>query len=111
MDNDASKARQVFGYHYLWKWQGERGETEVHCARLNTHIPLWIMIDEPNVDILESSYTLEARTPRGQFSYAFTETVVRKLFQSIKTGTHQAANIQNQRRSKAGCVQLYRNVL
>ena len=124
MDNDFPKAGQVFDYHYLWKWQGERGETEgrkirpccmtlvilnergkhllfiaaitskapeatrvgvkipeteAHRARLDTHIPLWIMIDELNVDILESSYTLEARSPRGQFSYTFTESVVRKL--------------------------------
>ncbi len=124
MDNDFPNAGQVFDYHYLWKWQGARGEsegrkirpccmtlvilneqgkhllfiaaitskapegtrvgvkipeTEAHRARLDTHIPLWIMIDELNVDILESSYTLEARSPRGQFSYAFTESVVRKL--------------------------------
>lgn len=124
MENDFPKAGQVFDYHYLWKWQDARGETEgrkirpccmalvvvneqgkhllfiaaitsktpeasrvgvkipeteAHRAHLDTHILLWIMIDELNVDILESSYTLEARTPRGQFSHAFTGTVIRKL--------------------------------
>lgn len=124
MGNDFPKAGQVFDYHYLWKWQDARGEsegrkvrpccmalvvvneqgkhllfiaaitskapeasrigvaipeTEAHRARLDIHVPLWIMIDELNVDILESSYTLEERSPRGQFSHTFTETVIRKL--------------------------------
>ena len=28
MADDFPKAGQVFGYHYLWKWQATRGETE-----------------------------------------------------------------------------------
>ena len=28
MADDFPKAGQVFGYHYLWKWQAARGETE-----------------------------------------------------------------------------------
>ncbi len=41
-------------------------------------MPLWIMVDELNVDILEASYVLENRTPLGQFSAAFTNMVIRR---------------------------------
>ena len=53
-------------------------ETEARRARLDTIMPLWIMVDELNVDILEASYVLENRTPLGQFSAAFTNMVIRR---------------------------------
>ncbi len=61
-------------------------ETEAHRAKLDTHIPLWIIVDELNVDILEASYTLEDRTPQGQFGSAFTDTVLRGVQSVRNTG-------------------------
>lgn len=61
-------------------------ETEAHRAKLDTHIPLWVMVDEMNVDILEASYTLENRTPRGQFGPAFTDSILRAVQSVRKTG-------------------------
>lgn len=131
MTSDFPSAGQVFDYHYLWKWQDEKGETEgrkkrpscmvvvmvntegqhvlfispitskqpasdrlaiaipeteAHRARLDTSIPLWVIVDELNVDVLEASYTLEDRTPRGQFGPAFTDTILRGVQSVRKTG-------------------------
>lgn len=121
MADDFPCVGQVIDYHYLWKWQECRGETEgrkkrpscvvvvaidrngqhhlfilpitskepvadrqallipeteARRAKLDTHIPLWVIVDEVNYDILETSYTLEDRTARGQFSPAFSKQIV-----------------------------------
>ncbi|MEO9824146.1 MAG: hypothetical protein ABJF50_06990 [Paracoccaceae bacterium] len=137
MANDFPEAGQVFDYHYLWKWQDEKGETEgrkkrpscmalamvnaegqqvlfiapitskqpdaervaiaipeteteteAHRAKLDSHIPLWVIVDELNADVLETSYTLEDRSPRGQVGPAFTNTVLRGIQSVRKTGKH-----------------------
>lgn len=121
---DFPTAGQVFDYHYLWKWQADRGETEgrkkrpscvvivvtnraghhvmfiapitskapgpgrtvlevpeteARRARLESDIPLWVVLDELNADILETSYTLEERSPRGSFGAAFTDAILREV--------------------------------
>ena len=128
MADDFPKAGQVFGYHYLWKWQATRGETEgrkkrpscvavvvvneagkhvlfiaaitskeprpdqvgiavpeteARRAKLDVSIPLWGMVNALNADVLESSYTLDERSPRGAFSPAFTDKIVRGV-QSVR---------------------------
>ncbi|WP_342629951.1 hypothetical protein AAC691_10115 [Nguyenibacter vanlangensis] len=60
-------------------------ETEARRANLDTHIPLWVMVDEMNADVQEFSYTLEDRTPRGQFSSAFTDQIIRGV-QAVRAG-------------------------
>lgn len=122
--DDFPIAGQVFDYHYLWKWQAEKGETEgrkkrpscvvvvvtnadghhvmfiapitskapdpgrtaleipeteARRAGLDTNLPLWVVLDELNADILEASYTIEDRTARGLFSQAFTDAIVRTV--------------------------------
>lgn len=52
-------------------------ETEARRAKLDTHLPLWVILDELNVDVLETSYTLEDRSARGSFSSAFTDAILR----------------------------------
>ena len=59
-------------------------ETEARRAKLDTDVALWIMVDELNADILEASYTLEDRTPRGAFSAVFTDAIVRGV-QGVRT--------------------------
>ena len=130
MAADFPVAGQVFDYHYLWKWQADRGETEgrkkrpscvaivvtdqaeqhvmfiapitskspgpdrtaleipeteARRAKLDAHISLWVILDELNADIFEASYTLEDRTPRGAFSPAFTDAIVRGVQQVRST--------------------------
>ncbi|SIO00361.1 hypothetical protein SAMN05444722_0078 [Rhodovulum sp. ES.010] len=127
---DFPAAGQVFDYHYLWKWQADRGETEgrkkrpscvvivvtnaaghhvmfiapitskapdagrvalevpeteARRANLDTHLPLWVIVDELNADILETSYTLEERAARGSFSPAFTDAILRGV-QRLRAG-------------------------
>lgn len=122
MAADFPAAGQVFDYHYLWKWQADRGETEgrkkrpscvvivvanaaghhimfiapitsktpepdrssleipeteARRANLDTNLPLWVILDELNADVLETSYTLEERSARGTFSPAFTDAILR----------------------------------
>lgn len=124
MTADFPAAGQVFDYHYLWKWQADRGEaegrkkrpscvvivitnadghhvmfiapitskapdqgrttleipeTEARRASLDSDLALWIVLDELNADILETSYTLEERSPRGSFSPAFTDAILREV--------------------------------
>ncbi|MBB2164509.1 hypothetical protein HLH26_08135 [Gluconacetobacter sp. 1b LMG 1731] len=121
MADDFPRVGQVIDYHYLWKWQDARGETEgrkrrpscvvvvaidrngkhhlfllpitskepaagrqavlipeteARRAKLDTRFPLWVIVDEVNYDILETSYTLDDRSPRGQFSPAFSDQIV-----------------------------------
>jgi len=54
-------------------------ETEARRANLERDLRLWIIVDELNADILETSYTLEDRVPRGQFSQAFTDKLIRAV--------------------------------
>ena len=54
-------------------------ETEARRARLGSDLPLWVVLDELNADILETSYTLEERSPRGSFSPAFTDAILRGI--------------------------------
>ena len=129
MTADFPAAGQVFDYHYLWKWQADRGETEgrkkrpscvvivvtdqagqhvmfiapitskapgegrvgleipeteARRARLESDVPLWVILDELNADILETSYTLEERSRRGSFSPAFTDAILREV-QRLRT--------------------------
>ena len=129
MTADFPAAGQVFDYHFLWKWQAERGETEgrkkrpscvvvvvtnqagqhvmfiapitskspapgrtaleipeteARRARLETDVPLWVILDELNADVLETSYTLEERSPRGSFGAAFTDAILHEV-QRLRT--------------------------
>ncbi|APX18107.1 hypothetical protein [Phaeobacter inhibens] len=61
-------------------------ETEARRAKLDTVIPLWVMVDELNADVLEASYTLEDRTPRGQFTTAFTDLIIRSAQEVRRAG-------------------------
>ncbi len=131
MAADFPSPGQVFDYHFLWKWQAERGETEgrkkrpscvalvvvnkdgnhvlfiapitskaptkgraflaipeteARRAQLDTSVPLWVMLDELNADILETSYVIEDRSPRGAFSPAFTDSILRGVQQVRAAG-------------------------
>ena len=131
MTADFPAAGQVFDYHYLWKWQTDRGETEgrkkrpscvvivvtnqagqhvmfiapitskspdegrvaleipeteARRARLDSDVPLWVVLDELNADILENSYTIEERSPRGSFGAAFTDAILREVQRLRATG-------------------------
>lgn len=61
-------------------------ETEARRAGLDTVVPLWVMVDELNADILEASYMLEDRTPRGQFSNMFTDMIITHAHEVRKAG-------------------------
>lgn len=55
---------------------------EVKRADLETDKPLWIIVDEVNVDVWERSWYLEDRTPQGHFGAAFVKTIQRLLQQA-----------------------------
>ena len=61
-------------------------DTEARRAKLDTTIPLWIMVDELNADLLEASHVLEDRVPRGQFSSTFTDMIIRRTHDVRKAG-------------------------
>jgi len=61
-------------------------ETEAYRAKLSTDVPLWVVVSELNADILEQSYVLEDRTPRGRFGPAFTKAVAGKIQEIRKAG-------------------------
>ena len=134
---DFPVAGQVFDYHFLWKWQADRGETEgrkkrpscvvivitndaghhvmfiapitskapdegrtalempeteARRASLDTNLPLWVILDELNADILETSFTLEDRSPRGSFSPAFTDSILRGVQRLRAVGRTRLSN-------------------
>lgn len=133
MTSDFPKAGQVIEYHYLWRWQSERGETEGRKTRPSCvvlvvansagnrvlfiapitsrqpgrdrtslaipeierrraeldNIPLWILVDELNVDVLETSYTLEDRVPIGKFGSSFTDSIIRAVQKVRASGVLQ----------------------
>lgn len=61
-------------------------ETEARRARLDGNLSLWIIVDELNADVLEASYTIEDRSPRGSFSPAFTDAILRGVQQLRVSG-------------------------
>ena len=61
-------------------------ETEARRAGLDTVIPLWVMVDELNADVLEASYVLEDRTPRGQIGNMFTDMIITRAREVRKAG-------------------------
>ena len=61
-------------------------ETEARRARLDGNLSLWIILDELNADVLEASYTIEDRSPRGSFSPAFTDAILHSVQQLRATG-------------------------
>jgi len=67
-------------------------ETEARRARLDTHLKLWVVLDELNADILEASYTLEDRSPRGSFSAAFTDAILREVQRLRAAGSLKLSN-------------------
>lgn len=54
-------------------------QIEAGRANLETSLPLWVMVDELNVDVLETSFTLESRTPLGSFGPGFTTKIVEAI--------------------------------
>ena len=69
-------------------------ETEARRARLDTVMPLWVMLDELNAEVLETSFTLESREPQGAFSAAFTDAIVRGIHE-----VRQSAKLKLTRRT------------
>ena len=67
-------------------------ETEARRAKLDTHLALYVMVDELNADVLETSYTLEDRSARGTFSAAFTDAIVRAVQDVRNAGKLKLAN-------------------
>lgn len=61
-------------------------ETETRRAGLDRHMQLWVMVDELNADVLEQSYVLEDRVPRGAFSPAFTDRLIRSVQEQRAAG-------------------------
>ncbi|MEL6424983.1 MAG: hypothetical protein AAFQ33_05955 [Pseudomonadota bacterium] len=62
-------------------------ETKARRANLAIHFQLWVLVDELNADVIETSYTVEDRAPRGAFSSAFTNAIlqsIQRLRQSAK---------------------------
>jgi hypothetical protein len=48
-------------------------EIEKRRAGLDAHIPLWVIIDEHNVDVFEQSFYIEPNSQLGVFSATFTK--------------------------------------
>ncbi|RWR30479.1 hypothetical protein D2T29_12470 [Sinirhodobacter populi] len=61
-------------------------ETEARRANLDRDIRLWVIVDEVNADLLEDSYTLEDREPRGRFSAAFTDRIIQAIHEVRHSG-------------------------
>ena len=61
-------------------------ETEARRAGLDAVVPLWAMVDELNAGILEASYVLEDRTPRGQSGNMFTDMIITRAHEVRKAG-------------------------
>ncbi len=64
----------------------DRREHRLRARRHGSLVPLWVMLHELNADILETSYVIEDRSPRGAFSPAFTDSILRGVQQVRATG-------------------------
>ena len=67
----------------------------IEAKRANLDVtPSWVIVDELNVDLYETSYALEDRQRRGAFSSAFVDHVLRAVAeirkaQKLKTATRR----------------------
>jgi hypothetical protein len=64
---------------------------EAKRAGLDTDRPLWVVIDELNIDIWERSFDLEKREPNGAFSETFTKSIATRIRQLRSQGKLQAS--------------------
>lgn len=60
-------------------------DTEKRRAGLDVDIPLWVIIDEHNVDVFELSYYIEPQSRMGVFSTAFTKELQRQMILALQS--------------------------
>ena len=60
-------------------------ETEKRRAGLDRSVPVWIILDEYNYDLVGESFYLEPTPPLGQFSKAFFGPVLRMILERLPT--------------------------
>jgi len=65
-------------------------DTEKRRAGLDVKIPLWVIIDEHNVDVFELSYYIEPQSQMGVFSAAFTKELQRQMIVALQNRVAQS---------------------
>lgn len=65
-------------------------DTEKRRAGLDRQIPLWVVIDEHNVDVFEMSYHIEPQSQMGVFSAAFTKELQRQMIAALQSRVAQS---------------------
>lgn len=65
-------------------------DTEKRRAGLDAQVPLWVIIDEHNVDVFELSYYIEPQSQMGVFSTAFTKELQRQMIVALQSRVAQA---------------------
>ena len=65
-------------------------DTEKRRAGLDVHIPLWVIIDEHNVDVFELSYYIEPQSQMGVFSAVFTKELQRQMILAMQRRVGQS---------------------
>ena len=60
-------------------------EIEKRRAGLDIEIPLWVIIDEHNVDVFEQSYYIEPHSHIGAFSPAFTKELQQRMITVLQS--------------------------
>jgi len=65
-------------------------DTEKRRAGLDVHIPLWVIIDEHNVDVFELSYYIEPQSQMGVFSAVFTKELQRQMILALQRRVGQS---------------------
>ena len=65
-------------------------DTEKRRAGLDVQIPLWVIIDEHNMDVFELSYYIEPQSQMGVFSAAFTKQLQRQMIVALQSRVAQS---------------------
>lgn len=67
-------------------------EIEKRRAGLDSNVPLWVIVDEHNLDVFEQSFYIEPRSHIGAFSNSFTKVLQKEMVSALRQRNSKAVS-------------------
>ena len=67
-------------------------EIEKRRAGLDSDVPLWVIVDEHNLDVFEQSFYIEPHSHMGAFSNSFTKELQKQMVSALRQRNSKAVS-------------------
>lgn len=67
-------------------------EIEKRRAGLDSDVPLWVIVDEHNLDVFEQSFYIEPHSHMGAFSTSFTKELQKEMVSALRQRNSKAVS-------------------